>query len=73
MDLGADYYKQVDAFGYALATHTRHWTMLEVMSACVSCCLPLARCLLDKRAMCSSERQAMTPARYDEGGDCYEP
>ena len=55
MDLGADYCQQVDTFGSALVTQTRCLTVLD------------ARCLTNEGERRSSERQAITPARYDEG------
>ena len=42
--------------------------MLEVMGSCILVTDCLARCLLLKKgARHSSERQAIVPARYDEG------
>ena len=55
-----------DAFGSAMVTHTRCLTMLEVIGSWISCCL-LARYPLDEGARISSERQAITPARFDGG------
>ena len=40
MDLGADYCWQIDALGADLVTDTRCLTRLEVISSCISCCLP---------------------------------
>ena len=41
--------------------------MLDVLSlVVVAVCL--ARCLLNEGARSSSERQAITPAKYDDGG-----
>ena len=50
-------------FGSALVTHTRCLTMLKALVLVAVC---LARCVLNEGVRRSSEKQAITPAKYDE-------
>ena len=66
MDLGTDYCSAWLPLALLRLSQKVLGGCLEVIAACVSCLLAHS-CLLNERARGSSSRQAITPARYDEG------
>ena len=56
-----------DAFGSALVSHSRCLTMLKVIGSCISCCSPRQMSSERWGEALTRKRQAITPARYDEG------